>query len=268
MCRLLGFWGMLMAADAVAGEPDYRTLAEAFRVEGDQQPIEVLVVTATHGYRHGPAIEATKRLLGALAETTEFDFEFTEDVDDFSSKTLAPFDLLFLANATLRVDASADQPVTAAHKAAIIEFLKGGGLVVAHSGLDAFYGWEEYRHIVGGGLFESHPWTQQVRILIEDTTSPATAHLGKALTIRDEIYVLDHNPRVNSHILMSLDTASVNPSRTPADASRRDFPISWVRDYQGARVFVTKLGHFPEVWTNPDFIQHLLQGMRMAAGRL
>jgi glucose/arabinose dehydrogenase len=61
---------------------------------------------------------------------------------------------------------------------------------------------------------------------------------------------------------------SVGVEQGPADQSRNDYPISWIRNYEGGRVFITKLGHFPDVWTTPDFLQHLLQGMRMAAGRI
>jgi glucose/arabinose dehydrogenase len=41
-----------------------------------------------------------------------------------------------------------------------------------------------------------------------------------------------------------------------------------MREHDGGRVFATKLGHFADVWRTPDFLQHLLQGMRMAAGRI
>jgi glucose/arabinose dehydrogenase/cytochrome c5 len=165
--------------------------------------------------------------------------------------------------------AAPTDPITAAHRNAILEFAgNGGGIVAAHAGLDALYGWGEYRRMMGGGLFESHPWTEEVRITIEDPDNPAVAHLGDALTIRDEIYMLDANPRWNSHVLAALDTGSVGIEQGPADGSRNDFPISWIREHNGVKVFVTKLGHFPEVWTNPAFVQHLLQGMRMTAGRI
>ena len=369
---------------ALAAQLSIRELAEAFRSER-AEPIRVLTITATHGYRHAPAIATTKTLLTALNETTEFTFDITEDLDDLNQNNLEQYDLLFFANSTLRVDEPTDdavgfeaevvfQPgdwlnfdailktpqrdlkgrialsgepgafsgmaefgtgastfdevtyrgdqlrlawttgggsgavtaeltlsdgaisghlkvgdqsfpiegvvasgqqqekstvrglVTAEHRAAIIDFISGGkGIVGAHSALDALYGWGEYRRMVGGGLFEAHPWTQQVRILIEDPDNPAVAHLGDELVIRDEIYVLDQNPRRTSHVLASLDTTSVGI--TP-DGSRNDYPISWMREHKGGRVFMTKLGHFPEVWTNPAFLQHLLQGMRMAAGRI
>jgi glucose/arabinose dehydrogenase len=120
--------------------------------------------------------------------------------------------------------------------------------------------------MVGGGLFEKHPWTQSVRINVEDRTNPATSHLGDSFWVRDEIYVLDQNPRWNSHVLLSLDMPSVGETTGHGDATRDDYPISWIRPYGQGRVFVTKLGHFADVWHNPGFLQHLLVGLREAAG--
>jgi len=159
--------------------------------------------------------------------------------------------------------------VTPEMKQAILDFLSTGkGIVGAHAALDAFYEWPEYREMVGGGLFEKHPWTQSVDIIIEEKDNPATAHYGDGFSIRDEIYVLDANPRWNSRVLASLDMQSVGVEQGPADIERNDFPISWIRTYNGGRIFITKLGHFDDVWTTPSFLQHLLQGMRMAAGRV
>lgn len=370
---------------AVRADPT-AALAEQFAT--DAAPIRVLTVTKTHAFRHTSAIEQTKKLLAALNETTEFQFTITEDLDDLTPRNLENYDVLFFANATLRVDEpdvvqenvvtfragdwknyagvldlparplngklalsgnaenitglaefssgaqkiqsaviehgtmtlswgegsqvgnvraeinfsdpnaqtltgfvhaaglkipltltaveseavqtwDIDQPLTQAHRDAILDFMaQGKGFAGAHSALDALYGWSDYREMVGGGLFVSHPWTQPVAIDIEDKKNATTAHFGHQLEIRDEIYVLDENPRWTSHVLTSLDRSSVTSDPGPADASRSDFPISWLREFNGGRVFMTKLGHFPDVWTNPEFVQHLLQGLRTAAGRI
>lgn len=156
-----------------------------------------------------------------------------------------------------------------AQQNAVMDFLaEGKGVIGAHSALDAFYAWDEYKEMVGGGLFVSHPWTQSVRIEIEEKDNPAVAHFGDSFSIRDEIYVLDENPRMNAKVLMSIDMSSVDPEGDSRGSYRNDYPISWVKEYNGGKVFYTKLGHFPDVWTTPDFVQHLLQGMRMAAGRI
>ena len=148
-----------------------------------------------------------------------------------------------------------------------ISSVRAAGFVGAHSALDACYGWDDYRELVGGGLFHSHPWNQNVGINREVPDHPATAHLGDRFELRDEIYLLDENPRPNVNVLLSLDAASVDLSRLPAEIDRSDFPISWTSTWGGGRIFMTKLGHFPHIWLDPRFLEHLLQGLRYAAGR-
>ena len=366
---------------------DYpESLAELMTVEEERPPIRVLMVTATHGFRHGPAIEEAKSLVADLEQTTEFSFDVTEDLTALNDENLSNYDLLFLNNSTLRSEPEGEdetetaeapwraydftletpegtmdgqltlygepgdlsgqlqvdqQPApgsledvtltgseltfhftvdqygritgaldldaetvdgtltltdqrgqalsltgsridgnqgdraappdttTAEQRAAIINFLRDGkGVVGAHAALDAFYEWDAYREMMGGGLFEEHPWTQSVEVGIEAPDNPAMAHQDSSFWIRDEIYVLDENPRWNSRVLSSLNMSSVGVEQGHADGTRDDYPISWMRTHENGRVFVTKLGHFPDVWRTPFFVEHLLQGMRMAADRV
>jgi glucose/arabinose dehydrogenase len=289
------------------------SLADLVATNDQREPLRVLMITATQGWRHADANAASKQVMKELERTTELQVDTTEDLSVLTPANLARYDVLFLANSTLRNDrcdeplngakrpageqkacdeqaAAAGNPaprqpastapdkigfvgwgytpVNDAQRTAIRDFVRAGkGLVVAHAGLDALYGWNDYREMVGGGLFQEHPWTQAVKIDVEDRENPADAHLGDSFWVRDEIYVLDQNPRWNSHVLLSLDMPSVGIEVGSADATRDDYPISWIRDYGQGRVFATKLGHFPDVWRNPDFIQHLLSGIRQAAGR-
>lgn len=272
------FTGLATAAENTTVEILAQRLANA------DDTIKVLALSATNGFRHGPAIDASKLLMIALEETTEFDFTITEDLTDLNYENLAEYDVLFFNNSTLRAarpdggvvvnpgaHRNADHSgfVTPEQRAAISRFAaNGGGIAGAHSALDAFFGWQEYRTLMGGGLFKNHPWTQEVRVSMDEADHPITSHLDGSLTIRDEIYVLDHNPRPNSRVLATLDMASVPVNSASGEEVRQDFPISWVRDHFGAKVFVTKLGHFPEVWQNAEFVQQWLAGMRFAAGRL
>ncbi len=182
-----------------------------------------------------------------------------------------------LSDSALPVPATRQNPesrgvpngMTEEQRDAIRAFLASGkGVAGAHAALDALYGWDWYREMAGGGLFKNHPWTQSVRIRIEEPGHPAVAHFGDGFQIRDEIYVLDANPRWNVHVLASLDMQSVGIDEGPASTLANDYPISWLQEYGGGRVFFTALGHFEDVWTTPAFMQHLLQGMRIAAGRL
>jgi glucose/arabinose dehydrogenase len=261
------------------------SLGQLFAVKEQRTPIKVLMVTATTGWRHYEAIDAAKKVMAQLDSTTEFDITMSEDVPTiFTPANLAKYDVLFLSNSTLRAaepDEDKDRKegtpnhtdlapkLTKTQEQAMLDFVKGGkGLVVTHSGVDAFYGSKGYREMIGGGLFKAHPWTQLVGIKVEDPSNAAVAHLGSGFGLRDEIYVTDTNPRWNSHVLLSLDMPSVGIDQGHPDATSDDYPVSWIRNYGQGRVFVTVLGHFADVWHNPAYVQHVLQGMRIAAGRV
>jgi hypothetical protein len=82
-----------------AGAPE--RLGDAFESRG--APVRVLVITATHGFRHTEAIDASKEVLPELARTTEFRFDITDSASAISAENLARYDVLFLNNATLRI---------------------------------------------------------------------------------------------------------------------------------------------------------------------
>lgn len=243
-------------------------------------PIRVLVVTATHGFRHSEAIDASKERLKQAEATSELRFDFTEDPATLNAQNLARYDVLFLDNSTLRIatanptdsatrralrwpQSGVANPVTQEQQDAIASFVREGkGLVAIHSGVDALYGWPEYREIVGGGLFLSHPFTREARVTIEDTKNPAVSHFGSSVMFKEEYYYLDHNPRSVSHVLASLDLTSVG------DTTRTDHPVAFIRQYGKGRVFVNVLGHFGDTWRRDDYLTSVLQGIRIAAGRL
>lgn len=243
-------------------------------------PIRVLVVTATHGFRHSDAIAESKVQLKAAEATTEVRFDITEDATALNAQNLAQYDVLFINNATLRIApanpndpasvtavrwprSGVANPVTKPQQDAIVAFVRSGkGLVVTHSGVDAFYGWPEYREMVGGGLFQSHPFTREARVTIEDPKNPAVSHFGAAASFREEYYYLDSNPRASSRVLMSLDLTSVG------DTTRTDHPLAFIRRYGNGRVYVNVLGHFADTWRREDYLTSVLQGIRIAAGRI
>lgn len=242
-------------------------------------PIRVLVVTATQGFRHTDAIAASKERLSTDA-APDMRFDFTEDPSTLNARNLQQYDVLFLNNSTLRIvppnphDSASvasvkwpriglTNPVTREQQEAIIAFVRDGkGLAVVHSGVDAFYGWSEYRDIVGGGLFQSHPFTREARVAVEDRTNAATAHFGPSVTLKEEYYYLDHDPRATSHVLMSLDLTSVG------DTTKTDHPVAFIRRYGQGRVYVNVLGHFADTWRRDDYLKSVLQGIRIAAGRI
>ena len=245
-----------------------------------KRPIRVLVVTATQGYRHTDAIAASKQRLRQAEATSEIRFDFTEDPSVLTARNLAKYDVLFFDNSTLRIappnpgdsasraavrwpPAGVANPVTRAEQQAIATFVRNGkGFVAAHSGVDALYGSPEYRDMVGGGLFLDHPFTRVARVIVEDPKNAAVSQFGPSVMLKEEFYYLDHDPRPNSHVLLSLDLASVG------DTTHTDHPLAFIRRYGRGRVYVNVLGHFADTWMRDDYLTSILQGIRIAAGRL
>lgn len=243
-------------------------------------PIRVLVLSTTHGFRHTEAIDASKPRLKAAEATTEMRFDITEDPSTLTAKNLAQYDVLFLNNCTLRIvpqhpEDSASvaaakwgrtvvpTPITAEQQKAIADFVRGGkGLVAVHSAVDALYGWDEYRAIIGGGLFKAHPFTRDARVIVEDQKNASVSHFGPSVSFKEEYYYLDRNPRSVSHVLMSLDLTSVN------DTTKTDHPLAFIKTYGAGRVYVNVLGHFGDTWKRDDYLTSILQGVRIAAGRI
>jgi type 1 glutamine amidotransferase len=240
-------------------------------------PLRVLVVTASHGFRHTESIDASKAVLKELEWANEFRFDISDNANVINARNLANYDVLFLNNATLRAApanpadtaavrqnrvAGVAAPLSLEQQQAMMDFVRSGkGVMSVHSGIDANYGWPEFREMMGGGLFRAHPWTRPARIKVEDTANAAVSHFGPGFAIREEVYVLDQNPRATSRVLLSLDMPSVGEA-----AGSQDHPIAFVRKHGDGRVFVTVLGHFGDNWHRPDFVQHVLQGLRIAGG--
>jgi type 1 glutamine amidotransferase len=265
----------------VDGSSAPERLAEVPALQGPAgaAPIRVLVITTTHGFRHAPSIDASREVLRGIEWASEFIFDWTESMAQLNPQNLARYDVVFLNNATLRAApanpadtaavrlhriANVANPMTLEQQAALADFVRGGkGLVSVHSGVDANYGWDEYREMIGGGKFASHPWDRPGRFIVEDPANPAVSHFGDSFWMREEMYVLDVNPRANARVLLSLDMATMDEP-----AGSQDHPMAYIRRHGEGRVFVTLLGHHAENWYRADFNRHVMQGLRIAAGRL
>ena len=251
--------------------------AAAFEAEAARpSPLRVLMLSTPQDAEHREAIAASREAMKGAEASSGLLVDTTSDPGALTPQNLGRYDVLFLANALLGMRRPVEETDTAkeglaseTQRAAIAGFVDGGGgLAVAHTGLDSFHRWDAYREMVGGGLLEEHPWTQEVRLNVEDRGNAAVTHLGESFRIRDQIYVLDRNPRWNGQVLLSLDMPSVGVDPGSADQSRDDHPVSWIRRHGKGRVFVTTLGHFAEVWRHPGFARHVSEGLLIAGGRV
>ena len=213
---------------------------------------KVLVFSKTAGFRHD-AIPAGIAAIQKLGTENGFSVTATEDAAQFNTANLAQYQAVVWLSTTGDVLDAGQQAAFQSYIAA------GGGYVGVHAAADTEYDWPWYGGLVGA-YFNAHPAIQQATVRVEDATNPATAHLPAAWVRTDEWYNYRANPRANVRVLLTLDEG------TYSGGSMGDHPITWCQSYGGGRAFYTGLGHTQESYTDPNFTQLLLGGLRIAAG--
>ncbi|PRH77372.1 glycosyl hydrolase [Streptomyces solincola] len=221
----------------------------------DRAAKRVLVFSRTAGYRHDsiPAGVAALKELGAGSDIT---VDATETAAQFTTANLARYDAVVFLSTTGDVLNDEQQRAFENYVAT------GGGYVGVHAAADTEYDWEFYGGLVGAH-FASHPHVQQATVRVEDHQHPATAHLGDTWQRTDEWYDYRTNPRGQARVLAGLDETTYQ-----GGTMKGDHPIAWCQTYQGGRAFYTGGGHTAESYAEPAFRQHLLGGLRYAAGQV
>lgn len=216
--------------------------------------VDVFYCTHSAGYRHD-VLPESRAIMTKLGDTHDWLRVVTsDDIADLTPERLAKTDVVMFYT-------TGELPMTDEQKAALVKFCASGhGFVGVHSATDTFYQWPWYVNHIGGS-FDGHPWHERVGIKVLDTDHPATRGFGSdRFEITDEIYKC-RDCAADRHVLLQLDGSTVE------DRANGFFPeLSWTRNSGDGRVFYTALGHRSEVWNDPRFINHLLGGIRWAAG--
>ncbi|MBV9467897.1 MAG: DUF1080 domain-containing protein, partial [Abitibacteriaceae bacterium] len=125
-----------------------------------------------------------------------------------------------------------------------------------------------------GGVFNGHPWNEQVGITIEDKNSPLTRDLvanapDGHFDIADEIYQFRTPPydRTKQRVLLALNLART-PHKEGMARPDNDYAVSWIKSYGRGRVYYCSLGHREEIYWNPQILKYYLNGIQFALGDL
>lgn len=147
----------------------------------------------------------------------------------------------------------------------------GGGFVGIHSVLGTERNWKWFKMMMGGS-FAWHPKFQLLRLKVIDTKHASIQGLPKEWMKEDECYFakeLYPGPKVlMAYDLTSLnvvDSANINKH---AGGYADLYPAAWTYDYDGGYTWCSMLGHDAKDYSDPVFIQHILQGIRYVAGRV
>ena len=220
-----------------------------------QKFTSVLVFSKTEAFRH-ESISAGKTAIQELGKQQGFRVDTTENAEIFNEKDLQQYNVVVFLSTTGDVLSDAQQ----------LEFNRfiqaGGGYVGIHAAADTEYDWPWYGELVGA-YFSSHPNDPNVRkasVQRIDVNHISTEMLPEIWEREDEWYnYKDIKPTIN--VLLNLDESTYEGG-TNGD----NHPIAWYHDFDGGRSWYTGLGHTPETFSDPLFLDHLLGGITYAAG--
>ena len=206
--------------------------------------------------------------------TGAYEAVFSDDIEMFRPANIKQFDAICFNN-TLGV--LFDDPEL---RASLLGFVDSGkGVVGIHDAIATFVQypkydqWPEFGRMIGGTENGGHPWNGEVMTMkVEDPGNPINAAFGgKDFQIADQAFQLQEPVlRDRLHVLLRIDAEKTGPARRilPARKEDMDFPMSWIRRQGKGRVFYSGLGHGPDVFSNPQMLQHLLAGIQYALGDL
>ncbi|MBS7634348.1 ThuA domain-containing protein [Candidatus Bathyarchaeota archaeon] len=212
----------------------------------------LLMITHSAGFKHDYLPIAREVLKRLGLESGLFNVVATDECNLLTQEGLKKFDAVLFAT-------TGELPLSDEHKMDLIEAIKGGkGFIGVHNATDTFYKFPEYGKMIGG-YFQSHPWTQEVTVIVEDRDHPATRHLPDKFRVKEEVYTFRDWSRERTRVLISLDNSSVDLGKgTRPD---NDYALCWCHNYGEGRVFYTAFGHFKELWSERWFQKHLLNGI-------
>ena len=216
---------------------------------------KVLVFSKTAAFRHG-SIPSGIAAIQQLGQQNGFAVDTTEDSTLFTDENLARYDAVIWLSTTGDV-------LNDAQQAAFERYIQaGGGYAGIHSASDTEYGWPWYGELVGA-YFRNHPANQTAELVVTDSAHPSTEGLPTRWTRFDEWYNFQSNPRGNVHVLLTINERSYNAG---SGAMGSDHPMAWCHAYDGGRAWYTALGHTNQSFSEPLFREHLLGGIKWAAG--
>ncbi len=216
---------------------------------------DLLLFTKTVGFEH-PAISDAVTAIQAMGADEGFAVTATDQASVFTTANLKQYDAVVFLMTTGDV-------LNAAQQTAFETYVgDGGGFVGVHSASDTEYDWPWYGQLVGA-YFNNHPSIQTADVVVANDTHPSSQGLPAVWTRTDEWYNFQSNPRDNPNItvLATVDEPSYNGGNMGAD-----HPVIWYQPFAGGRSWYTALGHTPASYSDVLFLQHLLGGIKYAAG--
>jgi len=216
-----------------------------------------LVFSKTLLFRHASITNGIAAIRD-LGRANRFNVDATEDSAVFTPTNLARYKVVILLSTSGEI-------FNETQKAALKTYVEtGGGIVGIHAAVagdlatEGSWGW--YSEVMCA-RFTNHSSVVSATIHIEDRSNVSISTLPVDWIRTDEWYNFIASPRAKAHVL-----AVLNESTYKGGTMRKDHPIAWCRKMGKGRIWYTALGHTEASYAEPLFLEHLLGGIRVAAG--
>ncbi|KAF4336591.1 glycosyl hydrolase [Fusarium beomiforme] len=222
-------------------------------------PIRVLLLTKTCGYRH----DCIPALVSAF---TSFPFEVKATENSCELLSLSRFDVIALGHTTGNF-------LTQEETDSLLAFVEnGGGVVGIHAASSGMSTDAKYTKILGE-VFNGHPPPEWTTLAIENSdhyinryeslpapdsapdSAPVCPVETKTLPAShfpwfDEVYTFKSHPRLAEGRTILLSVQKDDGDKSDESAG---FPLSWTQMVGKGRVYYTALGHFDEAYRDSWF---------------
>ena len=235
----------------------------------DKPILRVLVFSGTGWYRHVEIPEVNGWLVRVGSEEG-MKLDVSETAVDISALTLANYDVLLLNNANVL-----DKVFNEAQRKAIEDWYKaGGGIVALHAVLVHQDGWPWLQNL-GGCDFNSDSKLLKAKVILDPKALNHPTVKGHGTEFWYEADWTNHTKSVTGlpgvQVLLRVDESTYEPVRPyfkerNGKAMGKDHPIAWLRHWDGGLFFYTELGHTESSLNTTFGKQHIIEGIRWAAG--
>jgi type 1 glutamine amidotransferase len=230
------------------------------------EKVNVLVYTKNgKGYVH-ENISSAVSCIQKLGKQYGFKVDTSADASVMTEANLKKYTLLIFPSTNNDVFDTDDQ------RLAFRRYIEaGGGLVGIHSVTGTERNWKWFKMMMGG-TFSWHPRFQKYSIKVIDPSHPSVQGIPKIWEKEDECYfskeLYPGTKTLMAHDLTTLDTTQKKTILQHAGHYSELYPAVWTNDFDGGYTWVTTLGHDKKDYSDPVYIQHLLQGISYVVSRV
>ncbi len=148
----------------------------------------------------------------------------------------------------------------------------GGGFVGIHSVTGTERNWKWFKMMLGG-TFSWHAKFQKFSVKVIDPSHPSVQGLPKVWEKEDECYFAKElypgTKAILAHDITTLNTSDTAQKRRILENAGHFselYPAAWTHDFDGGHTWFTALGHDKKDYSDPVYIQHIFQGIRLYSG--